>query len=292
MFFKIGKLGKKKEAMPIPEPELTPLIETSRSYRTNYFSVASSRRESPRFKSQRKAEIGIYKLEVALAHLPCCFKRLSNLLCKTDQGYIRIDHVIISPYGLFMVKANNLAGMIVGEETEANWYQAITWRVKAFPNPLQENLSSIQFLKQKLSLREDTPFFSYVTFNRRCDLKVVSASVFYDIDIQVAILKLTQSLSAVLNEAEVLELYDRISQLNITDLNIRNEYSARLRREKLNQRPQFGDIRCSICQRPVSERVARHCLAHPKRFNWHIYCAKHQKEIIRLLNPNNVYPRN
>jgi len=292
LFFKIGRLGKKKEVKPIPEPVSTPLIRTRRRYKTNYSPAVSNQRESPRFRSQRKEEIGIYKLEVELAHLPCCFKRLSNLLCKSDQGYIRIDHLIVSPYGLFIVKANNLAGMIVGEETAANWYQAITWRVKAFPNPLQENQSSIQFLKERLSLKEDIPFFSYVTFNRRCDLKIVSASVFYDIDAHAAIFKLTQSLPVLLNETEVLELYDQLIQLNITDLNIRNEYSARVRRQRMSKRPQFGDIRCSTCQRPVSERVARHCLAHPKKFDWQIYCAKHQKEITRLLNPNNAYPRN
>jgi len=272
----------------IPEPEVPQQLHPYQKYKTNYYTCkGSSQRESPRCKSQRKDDIGEYKIEVELCHLPRRFKLLRNLLFKTEQGFIQIDHLVISPYGLFMLEVNNLAGIIVGEESDPHWYQAITWRVKTFPNPLLENETRIKVLKEQAKLEETLPIFSYVTFNCRCNLKVISGSVVYDIDILAAILKLSQTLPEVLNDEEVLAMANQIMQVNISDPNIRNEYSARLRKQRLQKRPQYGDIRCTICQKPVSERAARYCLTHPAKFNWHIYCAKHQKEMTRVLCRNN-----
>ncbi len=280
MFFWKRKVeGKNPSSVPeVPRPLLP-----SRKYKTNYFDDrGSSLRGSLRSKSHRKSEIGEYKIEVALGHLPSDFKRLSNLLLKIEQGFIHIDHLVLSPYGLFLLEVNNLAGTIVGEETDSHWYQAITWRVKTFSNPLLENQKRIKVLREQAKLEETLPIFSYATFNRRCNLKVISGSVFYDTDILAALLKLTQTQPKVLNDTEVLEIFNQIDQINILDPNIRNEYSARLRKQRLQLRPQYGDIRCCVCQKPVSERAARYCITHPDKFIWRIYCSKHQKEMNRV----------
>lgn len=268
---------KSKVVNTLPEPEELQQLLQNRKYRTNYYASKDSRhRESPRCKSQRKGEIGEYKIEVELGQLPRSYKLLSNLLLKTEQGFEHIDHLVISPYGLFILEVNNLTGIILGEETDSNWHQAITWRVKTFPNPLFENQNHIEVLRAWIQLDEALPIYSYVTFSRRCELKVISGSVFYDTDILTVILKHAQQ--EVLNEAEVLAIYTQIEQVNILDANIRNEYAARLRKQRLLQRPKYGDIRCITCQRAVSERTARYCITHPDKFAWQIYCAKHQKE--------------
>lgn len=267
---------------PNPVPEELQRHLPYRKYKTDFDFKGSSHRESPRCKSQRKDEIAEYKIEVELGHLPRSFKLLSNLLFKTEQGFIHIDHLVVSLYGLFMLEVNNLAGIIVGEETDLNWHQAITWRVKTFPNPLLENLTRIKVLKEQAEVEEELPIFSYVTFNRRCDLKVISGSVFYDIDILDVIFKRTQNQPEILKDAEILKILNQIKQVNISDPNIRNEYFARMRKRRLRKRPHYGDIRCTVCQRPVSERAARYCLTHPDTFNWRIYCTKHQKEMTRV----------
>lgn len=271
----------------MPEVLRPPLL--SRKYKTNYFDDrGSGQRESLRSKSHRKSEIGEYKIEVELGHLPSGFKRLSNLLFKTEKGFIHIDHLVVSAYGLFLLEVNNLAGTIVGEETDPYWHQAITWRVKTFPNPLLENQTRIKILKEQASLEETLPIFSYATFNRRCNLKVISGSVFYDTDILAALLQLTQTQPKVLDDTAVLQIFKRIEQVNIWDSNIRNEYTARLRKQRLQKRPQYGDIRCSVCHKPVSERAARYCITHPDKYNWRIYCARHQKEMTRIGNSKEI----
>lgn len=289
-------INQTKGKIPAPENSdqhtlqeaIPPLTGINRKYHTNYYSLKDShRRESPRFKTQRKEEIGEYKIEVQLDQLPSEFKRISNLLLKTAEGIEQIDHLVISPYGFFLLEVKSLAGLIVGEEEDPNWYQSINWRVKAFPNPLSVNLAHIETLQALIEVDETFPFFSFVTFNRRCDLKVISGSVFFDTDILAALLRKAQQ--EVLSQTEVNMFYDKISQANILDQSIRNEYAARLHKQKITSRPKYGDIRCTICQKPLTERAARYCLAHPNKFNWQIYCAKHQKEINRV---NNIFSEN
>lgn len=270
--------------------KITPELKTAREtwqgkkYKTNYYSYNSvRRRDSLRSKKQRKHEIGEYKLEVELTHLPRCFRRLSNLLLKTKGGFQQIDHLLISPYGIFLLEVNNLSGLIVGEEEDPKWYQSITWRVKPFPNPILENQVRIKVLQELAGLDETIPVFSYVTFNRRCNLKVFSSVVFYDIDLLASIIKLTQNQPVVLCDEEILQIIERIEKINVTELGIRNEYAARQRRERMQHRPKYGDIRCSICQKAVNERMARYCLNRPEKFAWKIYCEKHQREMTRVV---------
>lgn len=278
--------NRKKEEVKktIPEPNTTQVDLSCKKYKTNYYSCSlQRRRESLRSKKQRKSEIAEYKLEVELAYLPQSFRRVSNILLNTRSGFVQIDHLLISPYGIFLVEVNNMAGLIVGEDTDQKWYQMITWRVKTFPNPLLENQTRIEGLREQAGLDEHIPIFSYVTFNRRSNLKVFLGFVFYDIDLLASIMKLTQTQRVVLSDEEVLRIQEIIEALNVTDQGIRNEYSARLRRVRMQHRPKFGDIRCSICQKAVTERIARYCLNRPEKFAWKIYCEKHQKEMTKIV---------
>lgn len=181
-----------------------------------------------------------------------------------------------------------MAGLIVGEGTDQNWYQMITWRVKSFPNPLFENQTRIEELREQAGLDEHIPVFSYVTFNRRSSLKVFLGFVFYDIDLLASITKLTQTQPVVFSDEEILRILEGIESINITDQAIRNEYTARQRRIRLQHRPKYGDIRCSICQKAVTERIARYCLNRPEKFDWKIYCEKHQKEMTKIVKRESI----
>lgn len=274
------------------EDEMIPVVNeqntSNNKYRTNYFaSKRVKQRGAPRCKSLRKEEIGEYKIEVGLGQLPQSYKVLSNLLIQSENSLEQIDHLVISPYGLFIIEVNNLSGIVLGEETDPNWHQSISWRVKTFPNPLLENQAHLELLRKRVPLDETLHIHSFVTFSRRCDLKVISESVFYDTDLLAVILRRNQQ--EVLSKGEIQSLYDQIERINIQDINLRNEYAAHIRKQRIRQRPKYGDIRCRMCQKAVSERTARYCINHPDKFAWQIYCVKHQKELARQLKPNSAY---
>ncbi|AGA69174.1 nuclease-like protein [Desulfitobacterium dichloroeliminans LMG P-21439] len=286
MLFRKRKEEKKINA---PKSEIHEKSLKCRKYKSNYYSKNSIRnRESLRSKRQRKDEIGEYKLEVELSHLPQRFKLISSVLLNTKGGYVQIDHLLVSPYGLFVIEAYNLSGLIVGEENDLKWYQMITWRVKTFPNPVIENQARIEVLREQAGLDEDIPVFSYVTFNCRSNLKVFLSSVFYDIDLLASIMKLAQTQPVVLSDEEVLGVLEAIESINVKDQGIRNEYAARLRKMRMQERPKHGDIRCCLCQKAVNTRMARYCLNRPDKFAWKVYCEKHQKEMTKIVRRESI----
>ena len=47
------------------------------------------------------------------------YKTINNITIHTGNGTTQIDHVIVSPYGIFVVETKNMAGWIFGNEKQA-----------------------------------------------------------------------------------------------------------------------------------------------------------------------------
>ena len=86
-----------------------------------------------------------------------------------SRGYSQIDHVILTPYAIFVVETKNYAGTIYGDRNRAKW--SVNGK---FPmmNPFNQNYGHIQAIKSVLDLGDDTQFVSMVSFNKRCKFKV------------------------------------------------------------------------------------------------------------------------
>jgi hypothetical protein len=72
----------------------------------------------------RIGELGEYKINIQLDQLPKDCKYLSDLLVsnsKSRTGYSQIDHLVISPYGLFVIETKNYSGEIKGKRDDKNW---------------------------------------------------------------------------------------------------------------------------------------------------------------------------
>src|SRR5699024_12436766 len=65
----------------------------------------------------RKGEIGEYKIDIQLSQFPKNYKFLSDVMIKNPKsvsGYSQIDHLIIMPYGIFVIETKNYQGTIYG----------------------------------------------------------------------------------------------------------------------------------------------------------------------------------
>nr|WP_223254411.1 nuclease-related domain-containing protein [Bacillus sp. HNG] len=65
----------------------------------------------------RKGEIGEYRIDIQLDQLPNGFRYLSDLLVKNQKaksGYSQIDHVVLTPYGIFAIETKNYQGIYIG----------------------------------------------------------------------------------------------------------------------------------------------------------------------------------
>lgn len=97
--------------------------------------------------------------------LPASYYTLLNdITLETSRGASRIDHIVVSPYGLFVIENRHYSGWISGSEDEARWTRTFyRWKTR-FQNPLRQNQAHITALQELLGL-DRSKFHSLVVFS-------------------------------------------------------------------------------------------------------------------------------
>ncbi len=104
--------------------------------------------------------------------MPKEFMYLNDLLIenpKSKTGYSQIDHVVITPYGIFVIETKNYQGTIYGGKDRKAWL--INRKFKMM-NPLMQNFGHINALKNVIEKKYDPHFISIVSFTKRCTFKL------------------------------------------------------------------------------------------------------------------------
>lgn len=87
---------------------------------------------------------------------------------KTTQ----IDHILFSPYGIFVIETKNYKGWIFGGERQKTWTQKIYKKSYKFQNPLHQNYKHQKVLENILTdILEPTLIHSIVVFMPDCEFK-------------------------------------------------------------------------------------------------------------------------
>nr|WP_238589650.1 nuclease-related domain-containing protein [Pseudomonas toyotomiensis] len=79
------------------------------------------------------------------------YRRLHNVNLNTPDGTTQIDHVFLSPYGIFVLETKNMSGWIFGSEKQAQWTQKLYKRTFKFQNPLRQNYKHLKALEAFLN---------------------------------------------------------------------------------------------------------------------------------------------
>ena len=91
------------------------------------------------------------------------YRRLHNVTLNTPDGTTQIDHVFLSPYGIFVLETKNMSGWIFGSEKQAQWTQQIFKRRFKFQNPLRQNYKHLKALEATLGINPEH-LYSVITF--------------------------------------------------------------------------------------------------------------------------------
>ncbi len=79
-------------------------------------------------------------------------------------GTTQIDHVLVSPYGIFVIETKNMSGWIFGQARQTQWTQKMNaHHSQKFQNPLFQNYKHVKTLQAHLGLA-DTQLHSLVVF--------------------------------------------------------------------------------------------------------------------------------
>ncbi|WP_335429218.1 nuclease-related domain-containing protein [Bacillus sp. JJ1609] len=213
---------------------------------------------------------------------------LSDLLIrnpKAKSGYSQVDHVVLTPYGIFVIETKNYQGTIYGGEDRKTWSVNGTFKMM---NPFVQNYGHIKALAFLIDSKYKDLFISLVSFTKRSTFKVdldyrkiaSNELIVYDIELsefihrKISVLKI-QYKEPILSESDISKIYDTFSKADIKDPQVRKEHEQAL---KTSTPDTNSNSSCSICNKPVSDKVKEYCLSS-KRFNGKIFCYEHQKGV-------------
>lgn len=53
------------------------------------------------------------------------YRRFNDVIIPSSNGTTQLDHILVSPFGLFIVETKNRTGWIFGSESQSNWTQVV-----------------------------------------------------------------------------------------------------------------------------------------------------------------------
>jgi len=119
-----------------------------------------------------KGKIAEKMVHYKLMQLPEEYHVIDDVLFMSNGRSTQIDHIVVSPYAIFVIETKGYKGWILGGENSEYWTQIIYKRKSTFYNPIHQNDGHIRFLKFLLKDLGSVPFVPIVVFNNEAELKV------------------------------------------------------------------------------------------------------------------------
>lgn len=119
-----------------------------------------------------KGKIAEKMVHHKLMQLPEEYHVIDNVLFMSNGRSTQIDHIVVSPYAVFVIETKGYKGWIFGGESTEYWTQSIYGHKSTFYSPLLQNDGHVRFLKFVLKDLGNIPFIPIVCFNNEAELKV------------------------------------------------------------------------------------------------------------------------
>ncbi|MEO3877163.1 nuclease-related domain-containing protein [Rheinheimera fenheensis] len=112
--------------------------------------------------------------KVLVKELSASYQHYRNLVIPTAKGdFTEVDHLVLSPFGIFVIEVKNYRGWVFGGEKQPQWTLQRFRSKHQFMNPLHQNYKHTQAVKQLLGLtgKEADSVQSIVAFGRHAEFK-------------------------------------------------------------------------------------------------------------------------
>lgn len=94
----------------------------------------------------------------------------SNVILTTEANeFTEIDHLIVSPVGVFVIESKNYSGFIFGSEKQPKWTQALRGVKTQFMNPLRQNYKHCIAVNRLLGVLDGVE--SVIVFHNKAQFK-------------------------------------------------------------------------------------------------------------------------
>lgn len=107
--------------------------------------------------------------------LPVGYSHYRNLVLTSTMGDLtEIDHLVLSPFGIFVIEVKNYQGWIFGNQHQENWLVHRHRRKYQFQNPIRQNHKHTEAVAALLDIdskAEPAQIYSVIAFSQRAQFK-------------------------------------------------------------------------------------------------------------------------
>jgi hypothetical protein len=206
-----------------------------------------------------KGMIGERIVRRQLQRLPAeDYKTLNDVIIKGREGTSQIDHLVISPYGIFVIETKNYRGWIYGGENSEYWFQAFYRSKTKFRNPIKQNWAHIYALKENLSGYKDVPYYPVIVFVGKVKLKNldITTDVIYSDGLYDTIMKHRDPRK--LSTGEIEKIFTTLKETSIRDTQKKRDHVSRIK-WNVKIRKMKEEVRiCPRCGGKLVKRAGRY----------------------------------
>lgn len=202
-----------------------------------------------------RGKVGEACVASILSSLPESYRSFNNVYIKQGNMSAQIDHVVVSPYGVFVIETKNYGGWIYGSDNSAQWVKNVYGHKYYFQNPLRQNFAHIKAL-QSLSGLPINRFIPIIVFLDRATLKCnTRANVIYASQLQGTI---SCYITRVLEDADMARLTALLAACGSMDTVTKKSHIENIYQRKYQEESLIAQGVCPRCGGKLIERKGRY----------------------------------
>lgn len=191
---------------------------------------------------------------------------LNDVLLPTQYGTTQIDHIVVSPYGIFVIETKNYKGWIFGHQESEEWKQSLLgkktiggWSSEQhkFRNPIRQNLAHFRAIKSILRDIGDFTIIPIVVFSNKATLNITTPN-----HIVINWRKLRSVIISYkyqcISQENIQRIINKLSAINITAKESRMQHTQRIQTIQRNTELAISNKRCPKCGGNLVERKGKY----------------------------------
>ena len=120
--------------------------------------------------------VGLFFVNNSLSRLDSSIYTIINDVVFNVGGMsCKIDHIVVSKYGVFVIKTKYLKGYIIGSKKAWQWTTRLNLRKNTIGNPIIENEVAVKYVCDLLGF-DEKKVFNIVCLPDLCKIEVIGAN--------------------------------------------------------------------------------------------------------------------
>ena len=237
---------------------------SSKTYERNY---SAGEYKSYKNYNEVSGEFGERQIALILNSLPQEYYHTFNNIYLYRNGMTnQIDHVVISPYGIFVIETKNFKGWIYGNDNSEYWTENMYGKKYEFYNPIKQNYSHIRVLQKALKIPINN-FIPIVVFAGEAKLKCkTEENVMYFFQLKEFIERFEKPIFEI-SDLKIIE--EKLLYYNIDNEKIKEVHKRNVQQRAYQKKVLVSEKICPKCGGKLVERSGEYgrflgCSNYPK----------------------------